>query len=82
LSAVDDTTRRDAAIERITSTASTDDGYRAQLVSLASSGRVERDRQLHTESRLHDLARRRAQLVALPARRKAAYEQALADLDG
>jgi len=98
---------REAAIERISTTALTDEGYRAQLVSLADShggvfrealdvlyqhehdtlseleaqARAERDRQLHTETREHDLEHRREQLVALVAKRKAAYERALAELE-
>jgi hypothetical protein len=37
LSTVDDATRREAALQRMSTTASTDEGYRAQLVSLADS---------------------------------------------
>jgi hypothetical protein len=37
LSTVSDTSKLDAAIQRVSTAASTDDGYRAQLVSLADS---------------------------------------------
>jgi hypothetical protein len=37
LSALSDTSKYDAAVQRITATAMTDDGYRAQLVTLADS---------------------------------------------
>jgi hypothetical protein len=37
MSALTDTSRYDAAVQRITATATTDDGYRAQLVILADS---------------------------------------------
>lgn len=85
----------------MSSTASTDYGYRAQLVALADShggvfaealaalyeheqetlgdeqarARVEHDRQLHAETREHDLARRRERLVALAARLGAAAQE-------